>query len=443
MSAGLLTPLDRVLDLARGRAAGADALLREESQLSLRFESGRLKESALVQEVGLNLRVLAEGRLGFAGTTDLAGTGALEDLVARALASAGQGEPLDLSWPQASPLAAVRTCDDCAAGLDVAALASLGRRVVERLRRPGWQVSASVDRSIGSTVFANSAGQSCACRRTAVSVGAEVTRVRGDDVLMADDDVTATGVPSDSELDGVVSRIVTRMERGETVVEPPEGRLPVLFTPSGSAALLLPLRQALSGKTVLQGISPLEDKVGRGIFDPVFDLVDDPLLEGRTASRPADDEGVPSRRLPLVERGVVMAFVYDLETASRAGTASTGHGSRGTFGKPGIAFSNLVMRPGDADEAALLREVGHGLLVEELIGVGQGNVIGGSFSHPVALAYRVDGGEITGRVKDAAVAGNAYELLQRIRMVGRDGKWIGGSRLVPPLVLDAVSVARR
>ena len=133
----------------------------------------------------------------------------------------------------------------------------------------------------------------------------------------------------------------------------------------------------------------------------------------------------------------------DLETAARAGTASTGHGRRGTFGKPGITFSNLMVGVGDADEAALLREVGHGLVVEDLIGVGQGNVVSGAFSHPVALAYRVDGGEITGRVKDAAVAGNAYDLLKRIRRIGRDGKWIGGSRLVPPMVLDAVNVARR
>jgi len=70
-------------------------------------------------------------------------------------------------------------------------------------------------------------------------------------------------------------------------------------------------------------------------------------------------------------------------------------------------------------------------------------VISGAFSHPVALAYRVEGGEIAGRVKDAAVAGNAYDVLKRIRMVGREVKWLGGSRLVPPLVLDAVDVARR
>jgi PmbA protein len=440
---GARAALERSLDLARGRTQGADAIVRSEAQLTLRFETGRLKESALREETGLNLRLRAEGRVGFAGTTDLAAAGALDDLVARALASAGQGEPVELAWPAAAPLPSVRSFDAAAAGLDVAALAALGRRVVERLARPGWQVGASVDRYVEETAFANSAGQAFTYRSTAVSVGAEVTRVKGDDVLMAYDDVTGCAVPSDAGLDAVAERIVTRMERGERVVEPPEGKLPVLFTPSGSACVLLPVRQALSGKTVLQGISPLDGKVGQAVFDTVFDLRDDPLLAGRTASRPADDEGVPSRALPLVERGVLRAFVYDLETAARAGTISTGHGRRGTFGKPGITFSNLVVGAGDADEAALLREVGHGLVVEDLIGVGQGNVVSGAFSHPVALAYRVDGGEITGRVKDAAVAGNAYELLKRIRRIGREGKWIGGSRLVPPMVLDSVNVARR
>ena len=69
-------------------------------------------------------------------------------------------------------------------------------------------------------------------------------------------------------------------------------------------------------------------------------------------------------------------------------------------------------------------------------------MIGGTFSHPVALAYRVDRGEITGRVKDAAVAGNVYELLKRIGGFGSDGRWLG-TRFAPSLLLEGVSVARR
>jgi PmbA protein len=90
----------------------------------------------------------------------------------------------------------------------------------------------------------------------------------------------------------------------------------------------------------------------------------------------------------------------------------------------------------------LLAGIEDGLIVDDLIGVGQGNVIAGGFSHPVGLAYRVQRGEITGRVKDAAVAGNAYDLLKRIGGVGTDGRWIG-SRWSSSLLLDGVSVAAR
>jgi PmbA protein len=152
----------------------------------------------------------------------------------------------------------------------------------------------------------------------------------------------------------------------------------------------------------------------------------------------------------LIEAGRVCGFVYDLETASRAGVASTGHGHRGIFGKPRVGFTNLIV--GDPAQRAtgtaqrlgggLLDGIDDGLLVDDLIGVGQGNVIGGAFSHPVGLAYRVRRGEIVGRVKDAAVAGNAYDLLKKIGGFGDDGRWLG-ARWAPSLLLQGVSVARR
>lgn len=430
----------RVLELAKRRGAAADALLRDTTSLSLRYETGRLKESELSQEAGLNLRVLASGRVGVAGTTDLA---ACDDVVERAFASAAEGEELHLALPGAAPLPEVATFDDHAAALAVAALAEVGRDLVERLIRPGWQVNAQVDRAVETTTFASTTGQSFSYRSSAVSVAVEVTRVAGDDVLMVGDSLDSAGLPPAPDLERMAREIAAKVEKADRIVEPPEGRLPVLFTPEGSGAVLMPLRQALSGKTVLQGISPLGGKLGEPLFDTLLTVRDEPLLPTRLGTRPADDEGVRSAPLPLIERGVVKAFVYDLETAARAGVASTGHGQRSTFSKPSISFSNLVMSAGTLDEEGLLREMGRGLVVEDLIGVGQGNVIGGAFSHPVALAWRVEGGEIVGRVKDAAVAGNAYELLKRIRGLGREVKWIGGSRAVPPLVLDGVSVARR
>src|SRR6266702_3380220 len=193
---------------------------------------------------------------------------------------------------------------------------------------------------------------------------------------------------------------------------------------------MLPVTQALSGKAVLQGISPLAGRVGEQVFDPAFSLADDPLCAGRAASRPVDDECVASRVMRLVERGVVRRFIYDLETAARAKARSTGHGQRGIFGKPVPAYTNIVLGDVEAQHAAplqlgggLLAGITDGLLVDELIGVGQGNVIGG-------------------RVKDAAVAGNAYELWKRVGGFGSDARWTG-SRWAPSVLLDGVSVARR
>jgi PmbA protein len=193
------------------------------------------------------------------------------------------------------------------------------------------------------------------------------------------------------------------------------------------------------------------------VFDPRFSLRDDPLAPGSAGSRPVDDEGVPSARLSLIERGTVRAFIYDLETAARSGHGahSTGHGRRGTFGKPGLGYTNLIL--GEEGRGTLKDDEGEGssefagglvpaimdgLIIDDLIGGGQGNVIGGAVSHAVGRAYRVEKGESTGRVKDAAVAGNVYDLLKKIGGWGRDGRWLG-SRWSASLLLDGVSVAGR
>ena len=431
-------------------AGDADVLWRREERTSIAFESGRLKTAGITEEAGINLRVVAGGRLGVAGTT--AATPALEELVGRARASAELGEPLDLKFPPTAPLPHVPTFFDRVANASLDDLVAMGRGLVQRLAREGCQVNVAIEREVGETAVGNSAGARGGYPTTGVGVTAEVVRIAADDVLMIYDQYVGADLPTPAHLDALVRSIATRLDAALRIVVPPEGALPVVFTPAGLAAIVLPLEQALSGKTVLQGSSPLATRVGEQVFDPLLTITDDPLAPGGPASRPLDDECVPSARTALVERGVVRGFVYDLETAARAKARSTGHGRRGIFGKPQIRYTNLIVGSGPNGEGAqhaaallgggLVADIKDGLIVDDLIGVGQGNVIGGGFSHPVGLAYRVQGGEITGRVKDAAVAGNVYELLKRIAGVGADGRWLG-SRWSPSLRLDGVSVARR
>src|SRR5216110_1319491 len=448
--------IDRLLESARVRVDGADALWRREEQTAVTFESGRLKSAGISEEAGLNLRVLAGGRMGVAGTT--AAKPDPGELVTRACASAELGEVVELAFPNPSPqsLTPIPTFFDRTANASLAELIRMGRLLVERLARPDCQVNVSVQREVADTAVGNTAGARGEYRATGIGVTAEITRIAGDDVLMIYDQYVGADMPGDADLETLVRSIETRLAAALTVVTPPDGALPVVFTPAGLAAVVLPLEQALSGKTVLQGSSPLAGKVGETLFDVRLSIFDDPLTPGRPASRPIDDECVPSRATGLVEQGVVGRFVYDLETAARAKTESTGNGRRGFFGKPHIGYTNFVFGMGPTHGGArhglplppsdvgggLIADMQDGLIVDDLIGVGQGNVISGAFSHPVGLAYRVQRGEVTGRVKDAAVAGNAYDLLKKIGGFGTDGRWLG-ARWSPSLLLDGVSVARR
>ena len=398
--------IDRLLDSARLTVDGADALWRREEQTAVAFESGRLKAAGISEEAGLNLRVLSKGRMGVAGTTTAKPDP--EALLERARASAELGEIVDLAFPTAaaSQLPPIPTYFDRTANASLDDLIALGRLLVERLARPDCQINVAVERAVDETAVGNTAGARGEYRGTGIAVTADITRIAGDDVLMVYDQYVGADMPSDADLEALVRSIESRLSAALTIVTPPDGSLPVVFTPAGLAAVVLPLEQALSGKTVLQGSSPLAGKVGEVMFDDRLSIIDDPLTPGRPASRPVDDECVPSRATGLVERGAVGRFVYDLETAARAKTQSTGNGRRGVFGKPHIGYTNILFRIGDGRHGA---HVG---------------TLGGGPSRPVS--------HDPGSTDQASMASNhCWSIMPSLRTLGGsgDGAGLGGSGL--------------
>jgi PmbA protein len=209
----------------------------------------------------------------------------------------------------------------------------------------------------------------------------------------------------------------------------------------GLVALLLSLGMALDGKQVLLGASPLGSKLGQDITDPRFNLVDDPLLDFGPQTSAFDDEGVPRKVTPLVENGVLRNFIYDLDTAGRAGAQPTGHG---VFRN----YTNLVVSPGEVAFEEMLKGVKQGLLVHDYLGLGQGNPMNGEFSVNLALGYKIENGEVVGRVKDVMLAGNAFQALKQITAISRERQWLGGpysyfNGLFPYIQVDKLSVVAR
>ena len=190
------------------------------------------------------------------------------------------------------------------------------------------------------------------------------------------------------------------------------------------------------------GTSPLGGRLGERVFDARLSVADDATLALRPASRPCDDEAVPSRRLSLIEGGVVASFFYDLHTAARAGAVSTGSGHRSLAGQPVPSTSSIVIAPGDTPFDAMLADIADGIVVERLMGAEQGNTLSGDFSGNIVLGYRVERGRIVGRVKDAVVSGNIYRALADIAAIGSERRWVGGV-YCPPLYCRGLSVAAK
>jgi len=242
----------------------------------------------------------------------------------------------------------------------------------------------------------------------------------------------------------VIDTVLQQLELAKNQATVPTKSLPVVFTPHGVAsALVMPLMAAFNGKAVLEGASPIGHKLGEMVFDRKLQLWDDATVSLRPSSRPCDDEGVPSQRTPLVEAGRVASFLYDLQTAALASTRSTGNGSRGHGGLPAPSPSAFVVAPGDATFDDMVGDIREGLVVEQLMGAEQGNILGGDFSGNVLLGYKVENGRIVGRVKDTMVSGNVYQVLKEIVALGREVRWVGGFLQTPHIYCPAISVASK
>jgi PmbA protein len=238
-------------------------------------------------------------------------------------------------------------------------------------------------------------------------------------------------------------RVAKKLELARKSATIRSGQMPVLFSPMGTLVLGYPLMLALDGKSVYTQTSPIAGKVGEKLFDHKITVVDDPTLDGRFSSAAYDDEGVPHRRNVLVEDGVLKGFLYDLKTAAQSGVESTGNGSRSLFNPPAPSPTNLVFEAGETSADQMIASVDEGLLVDTALGLGQGNVISGAFSNSLGLAYKIEKGEIVGRVKDVSIAGNVYDLLQNVAAVSRETEWIYNDFCLPYVLLQEMNVVAK
>jgi PmbA protein len=429
-----------MLERLMQQAEQAEVFEIESEATKIGFEANQLKSFEVEETRGMAARVVVDGRLGFAASSDLEAT---DKLISNALESARHGEALPFHFPTPQPGPPVQVYDPELAALPTGRLIEIGQELIATVREaePEAHVKLDLERRVRRTSVRNSAGVEVIVEKAPFSIMVMVERVRGDDVVVLFDYFN-TAV-KDAEHRAFAKRIADKLRLAQRAAVLTSGRMPVLLSPSGAPVLGLPIMLGLNGKNVYRGISPMAGRLGEGLFDEKLTVVDDPTLDGRPGSSSHDDEGLPRQRRVLIDHGVLRSFIYDLKTAAQAGAEPTGHGARSLFSPPAPAFSNLILEGGDTPLAEIIAGIEEGLLVESPLGLGQGNVISGDFSNNLSLAFKIEGGEIVGRVKDVSIAGNVYQDLRHIEALSQEAEWVYGGLRLPYILLPELNVVTK
>ena len=209
--------------------------------------------------------------------------------------------------------------------------------------------------------------------------------------------------------------------------------VPVLFENTLAAGLLGSLVGALSGGALYRRATFLLDCIGTPVLAGHLDVDEDPLQRAGKASAAFDDEGVRTRARRVVDGGVVQGYFLSSYSARKLGLKTTGHAG----GSHNLSLSSRLTRPGDhLDE--MLRKLGRGLFVTELMGQGV-NGVTGDYSRGAA-GYWVEGGRIVHPVHEVTIAGNLKDMLRGIVALGAD-RYVSGGKTVGSMLIDRLKVA--
>jgi PmbA protein len=430
-----------VIDSAQRVAEQSEVFFTSSVATSVHFEANKLKQIQTKESSSIALRIFKDGRVGFATAS---GVDDMKALINMAVETSQFGDPAKFQFSSARAYPQVNISDPQVEKIPMESMVDIGNELIARVRShtPDINCDVEVARGRSSIRIVNSQGSQADYDKTFFALALEGILIQDTDMLFVGDDESSCRVLSDA--DGLADRVIRQLEMAKRKATVSTKLLPVVFTSRGVAnALLTPMAVAFNGKTVLEGASKLSNKLGEQVFDRGLSLWDDATVAYGVGSYPCDDEGTPSHRLALISDGKVANFIYDLQTAALAGTHSTGHGRRMGNSPPRPAISSLIIGKGRLSFSDMVKDMKEGLIVEQLIGADQGNLLAGDFGGNVLLGYKVENGEIVGRVKDVMISGNVYEVLSELLAVGCEARWVDGVFQTPPLYCPRVSVATK
>ena len=425
-----------VLDYARKRgASSAETEVSEGAGQTVTARQGEVETIEYNRDKGIGVTVYIGKQRGHASTTDFTPQ-AIRDTVAAALS-----------------IARFTALDDCAGLADEDTLArdfpdfdlwhpwdmpvERAIELAQKCEAAGYAVDSRLTNSEGATIstqgshfiYANTLGFMAGFPSSRHGVWCSLVASRNDEMHREDWYETSRDA---AELPDVA---VVGRRAGERAVNRLGARKiattqsPVLFEAPIAASLLGHFVSAVSGGNLYRKTSFLTDCMGQQVFSRLVNMSEQPHVAKGFASTPFDDEGVTTRAREVVKDGVVEGYFLGTYSARKLGLKSTGNAG---------GNHNLTLRDTGADFAGMLKALGTGLLVTELMGHGV-NAVTGDYSRGAA-GFWVEKGEIAYPVQEITIAGNLKDLFHGIAAVGNDVVR-RGSRYCGSILIDRMTIA--
>ncbi len=245
-----------------------------------------------------------------------------------------------------------------------------------------------------------------------------------------------------ANLDGFrIGQIAARKTLERVGAERPDtGRYTVVFENRVAETLIGMVAGYFSAKAIDDKTSPLAGKLGQKLFSDKVTLTDDPFFKHGAASRPFDDEGYPSQTTTLVEGGKINAFLTNSVLARKLKLAHTASADRSPSSDLDISPTNVIVKPGTQDAAALLAADAKVILVTDILGTAGFRGTSGDFSIPIE-GHLYENGKRVRPLKDFLMSGNILQLMAGIEAVGNDALAPIGNVVCPSLLVRDLNIA--
>ena len=424
--------------LARARANGATAAEAEVSQgfgQSVSIRKGEVETIEYTRDKGVTVSVYVGQRRGHASSVDTSAA-ALEATVDKALTIARYTEEDDCAG-LADPDRLARELPELDLYHPWQATVDEAIEIAQRCERAALDVDPRINNSEGASVsahesefvYANSLGFIGGYKGSRHGISCSVIAEENGS-MQRDYWYTSSRLPGELEAADVVGRIAgERSVRRLNAQKLSTRSAPVLFEAPIASGLIGHFVGAVSGGSLYRKSSFLLDSIGQQVFAPHIRISEMPHLPRGVASAPFDDEGVATTARDVVSEGIVQGYFLGSYSARKLGMSTTGNAG-GTH--------NLIISHGDDDFEAMLRRMGTGLLVTELLGQGI-NPVTGDYSRGAA-GFWVENGKISYPVEEITIAGNLRDIYKRIIAIGNDVDH-RGSRQTGSILIEEMIIA--